>query len=267
MKKLCIAIATGCFSLSLAAGAIAGPVDLSGWSEKTLDFPGGQSSGNWIVAADNNSVTQTVNADPSFFLNNLNQTSYSMDGAWKVQTTSDNDFMGFVFGYQNSSNFYLFDWKQGSQNYAGASASEGMSIKKYEGTTGDGLNDLSLAEFWENDTDLGDMTILETNLGNDKGWEDNKEYKFHLDFNLIAGQFGITVKDENDSTLWDVTVNDSTFTNGQFGFYNYSQEQIKYSGFVQTGGQPGNPIPEPATMLLFGTGLASLAAITRKRKK
>ena len=41
-------------------------IDLSSWSELTLDFPGGQAAGNWVLGGGNTSVTQLVNADPSF---------------------------------------------------------------------------------------------------------------------------------------------------------------------------------------------------------
>jgi len=91
---------------------------------------------------------QIVNAAPSFYLNNINQTQYSIDGTWQVlETGGDDDYMGFVFGYQNSSNFYLFDWKQGTQGYVGRTAAEGMAIKRFTGATGNGLVDLSLEDF------------------------------------------------------------------------------------------------------------------------
>jgi len=273
MKNLNVVLLVVFLTLGITLTAPAAPVDLTSWSQLTLDFPGGQSAGNWVLEPGNDAVTQVVNADPSLYLNNLNQTNYSMDGSWQVLTGGDDDYMGFVFGYQNSSNFYLFDWKQGSQGYSGGTANEGMTIKKMTGASGDGLTDLSLGELWENGVALGDMEVLATNHSSSAGWADFELYNFHLDFNLTPGTFKINVTDSSNNVLWDVAVNDTTFTIGQFGFYNYSQGSVRYAGFEQTEGtliddDPGpNPIPEPATMLLFGTGLAGLAGLRLKRKK
>ncbi len=263
MKKFLVFLCGMFLLLGIAGIASAGLVNLSSWSELTLDYPGGQSAGNWVLESGNTAVEQTINADPSLYLNNLNQTGYSMDGTWQVLISSDDDYMGFVFGYQNSSNFYLFDWKQGTQSYVGASASEGMTIKKMSGATGDGLDDLSLAEFWENEHNLGDMTVLAQNQGSVEGWLDNKLYNFHLDFNLTPGDIHVIVKD-GTATLWDVTLNDTTFSSGEFGFYNFSQQSVRYAGFEQTG---GTVVPEPATMLLLGSGLIGLAGFRRKKFK
>ncbi len=241
------------------------PVDLASWSELTLDFPGGQPAGDWVVAADNKSVTQVVNADPSLYLNNLNQTSYSMDGSWKVNTSGDDDYMGFVFGYKNSSNFYLFDWKQGTQGYVGTTAAEGMTIKKMTGGTGDGLVDLSLSEFWENQVDYGDMEVLAQNHGGTKGWADYTLYDFHLDYNVdYAGQIHIVVK-QGAATLWDQSLTDTTFTSGEFGFYNYSQETVHYAGFEQEGGVIVGVVPAPGAILLGGMGISLVGWLKRRR--
>lgn len=256
--------------LILTAGALtaatqAAPVDLTTWSPLTLNFAGGQPAGNWSLQPGNLSVIQTINADPSFFLNNLNQTAFSIDGSWRVnERGGDDDYMGFVFGYQNSANFYLFDWKQGSQNYVGTTAAEGMTVKKFTGATGDGLVDLSLDELWENEVDYGDMKVLATNHGSTVGWVDQTLYDFHLDFNVVPGQFTIVVK-QGATELWNTTVVDNTFSDGQFGFYNYSQQEVEYAGFQQTGGVVVTTPDGGSSFAMLAASLAGLAFVRRLR--
>lgn len=265
MKKHLVVVILAVFTgLTITASvAYADPINLSSWSALTLNFPGGQGAGNWALEPGNTAVTQTINADPSFYLNNVNQTSYTMKGSWQVLPAGagDDDYMGFAFGYQNSSKFYLFDWKQGTQDYVGRTATEGMTIKKFTGATGSGLTDLSLEEFWENQVNLGDMTVLAMNHSSTAGWLNNVLYDFQLDFN--PGVIHVIVK-QGATTLWDVTVNDSTFTSGQFGFYNNSQQSVRYAGFEQEGGVT---VPEPLSMLLLGLGLAVLAGVRRTFRK
>jgi hypothetical protein len=106
------------------------------------------------------------------------------------------------------------------------------------------------------------MDVLATNHGSDKGWLDNREYTFHLDFNLNPGEFHINIKD-GETELWDVVVTDSTFTSGQFGFYNYSQANVRYAGFEQTGGVIVD-VPEPATLVILASGLLGFGFARRK---
>lgn len=226
------------------------PVNLSTWS--TPD-----SNGNWNVAADDNSVIQTINGQPTVFLNGINQTSYTMDGSWRVNTTSDNDFIGFVFGYQNPSQFYLLDWKQGRQVDGGSLAEAGFRILKV-----DSAASIPNHDFWGATSSA--FTLLDSELGDDKGWADNTTYSFHLDFFTTPGQFGVEIK-QDDLTLWDTVVMDTSFTNGQFGFYNYSQAQVEYAGFTQQL-IPPSEVPLPAAFWLFAPALMGFLGLRHKQQ-
>ena len=260
MKKIWLSL----LLFGTSSFAQAAPVDLTSWTPLTLNFPGAQPAGTWTLGGGNTFVTQTTNADPSMYLNNLNQTDYTIEGSWEVLSgAGDDDFMGFVFGYQNSSSFYLFDWKKTAQPFYSAANVEGMTIKLYDGSGTDGLVDLSLREFWENTTDFDDMSILATNHSGTAGWGHGISYDFKLVFNVVAGEFTIVVK-QGATELWNVTVVDSTFTAGQFGFYNFSQQNVKYAGFTQEGGVIVDT-PEPGMLGLLGFGLLGLYSLRRRQ--
>ena len=65
---------------------------------------------------------------------------------------------------------------------------------------------------------------------NNIGYKANTVYNFNLNF-TGEGSFNIVVK-EGDKILANITINDSTYTSGKFGFYNFSQSMVNYSGFT-----------------------------------
>jgi Thrombospondin C-terminal region/PEP-CTERM motif len=243
------------------------PVDLSTWTAE-----GGSS--NWNVQTGNDSVLQTVNGAPTVFFdpNATSSQGKALSGEIKVTTTLDDDFIGFVLGYNSgeilseTADFFLIDWKQGNQG----NASRGLSISHVTNGKGD---------YWEHTDGVSEILRAE-NLG-DTGWSDKTSYQFDLVFTdslieVIVNQITeISIRPDDVPGL-------NAFSDGAFGFYNYSQANVLYSAITETdcsvtpndpacgssGGDqpPTSSVPEPGTLALLSLGLLG-TGIFRKRSR
>jgi hypothetical protein len=247
-----------CLVVGLIAGwAAAAPIDLNTWSEE-----GPPANGNWTVSADGSSVFQSINGNPTFFVSPDNYINTTFDGKFKVETTSDDDFIGFVFGYQtpiaangdavNDWEFLLFSWKQTTQT-SGGTALEGFALAQVDGTS---------PIPWAHQTSTTGYNVLASDTGSTRGWADNTEYNFTLTYAEdriridIQGGSGDFATKQN---IFDVA---GTFPDGRFGFYNYSQQSVRYQGFTQQALADPVISPNPMDMGHLRVGDPGLEALT-----
>jgi len=216
---------------AMGSGGVTGVVqvaDLSEWEVIQFDYANDSHNppnANWAVDLGSTSVTQTVNADPSFLMSDFVLEDSLVTGSWRVNTTQDDDYMGFVFGYQNSSNFYLFQWGQGNENsIPGMRVSLSQSpsdtpenMFPYVPSSGSGFQYPVTNQFY---------SIL---YQNQIPWSEYIDYRFELDFH--SGVFTIGVYDGTNAIDF-IAIEDETFSSGRFGFFNASLGNISYTGFA-----------------------------------
>lgn len=246
MRNLTLSAASAVTAFA-ASAAMAAPVavDLSTWTAESV---GGA---NWVLAADNNSVTQTVNGAPTVFFSEGDSQGTALSGTITVNTTGDDDFIGFVLGFDSGDlasaeapGFLLLDWKQGAQS----GTSPGLVLSRVTGPVNGLFSSTQRAAAL---TELARGTTL-----GETGWIDQQTYDFEIVFTDSLIQ--VFVDD-----LLEISV-EGAFANGSFGFYNNSQGNVTYGSIGEA--VVIDAIPLPAAAFLFGpVALAGFAA--RRRAK
>lgn len=222
-----------------------GPIDfdLRGW---TPLGPGG----DWQVSADGLEVIQQDNGSPFFFVSPETVIDATITGTFEVETTNDDDYVGFVFGFTaptetdtHTYDYVVLSWKQTDQGgFGGCTAPAGFTLARVQGTLGDSPDeridgsDFTLDTHWCQEQEVDDprYEVLATAWDPDGGWADNTEYAFALTYTATTFSLELDGQEVLSAT--------GTFPEGRFGFYNYSQPGARYSGFAQ---QDPAPTPTP----------------------
>jgi hypothetical protein len=168
---------------------------------------------------------QTANGLPSAYLNDIVLENTVVTGRFSVQTASDDDYIGFVFGWQDKEHFYLVRWKQARQSYCGGIAEKGVSLVAVSSATP--LD--KCADFWAS-VGTARVSVLTPPSENPEGWVDRIVYEFTLSHK--PGDIKIEIRDVVANKLVaKMSSLDATYPRGKFGFYNHSQSDVRYQFF------------------------------------
>ena len=214
-----------------------GVVDLNTWTKEDSASGGG----NWTVQGGGSSVFQSINGLPTVFYSNFNVFGQQLNGKIKVETTGDNDYIGFVIGFSpgdfsnSSADYLLVDWKQGNQNAFGGTGKRGLAVSRVTGFPTPANRELN---FWSHSGVV--QELARGNTLSDTGWGDNVENEFTFEYDSTRLRVFV-----NGTLELDVSApGGNPFTNGRLGFYNFSQCCVRYRSFqIDTiVGDEGSPV-------------------------
>ncbi|MCA9688565.1 MAG: hypothetical protein KC636_03090 [Myxococcales bacterium] len=211
------------------------------WSYELIDGLLGQGQ-EWVWAADSSEVCEVTNGRPTALICNEwrpDPESREANVRFEIKAEEDDDFIGFVFGWQDWGHYYLLHWKRGAQlvdlGNLGCldllTFENGMMIKKIDTAAPQTLDCVDMHA--EVDTFRADLLwhpddAPETTVG----WEYNQPYLFNVAFGDEG--FVVTISTEPDHTvIATMTVDDVDYgADGQVGLFSLSQVNTCFAGFA-----------------------------------
>ncbi len=167
--------------------------------------------GEWSVSQDGSYAYQAINGAPTFFKSAAgNYQGSVIKGRMRVRSAAgDNDWIGMALGMENSNDFYLWSWKNGSN--ANSTEKEGHNFARV--TDKGAIN-------WNMHASNSGYSVLATKHGSAYGWNHGTYHNFEVHYSASNVKIYI-----DGSKVLDVN---GSFPSGQIAFFNYSQGQVEY---------------------------------------
>ncbi|XP_053597826.1 cartilage oligomeric matrix protein isoform X2 [Microplitis demolitor] len=188
----------------------------------------------WQIHHNGAEIVQTQNSDPGIAVGFDSFTGVDFEGTFYINTEIDDDYVGFVFSYQNTHRFYSVMWKKNTQTYWRATpfravAEPGIQLKLIDSETGPGK--IMRNSLWHTGDTNNQVKLLWKDPRN-VGWKEKTSYRWQLIHRPSIGLIRLWIFEGPRLIADSGNVFNSALKGGRLGVFCFSQEMIIWSDLL-----------------------------------
>uniref|UniRef100_A0A0K2TSG3 Uncharacterized protein n=1 Tax=Lepeophtheirus salmonis TaxID=72036 RepID=A0A0K2TSG3_LEPSM len=174
---------------------------------------------NWVIYNKGAEIVQTMNSDPGLAVGFHRFGGVDFEGTFFVDTEIDDDYVGFIFSYQDNNQFYTVMWKKNTQTYWQATpfravAEPGIQLKLVQSKTGPGQ--MMRNAMWHTGNTENQVKLLWKDPRN-VGWREKVAYRWLLLHRPKIGLIRLRIFEGEKMVADSGNIFDDTLKGGRLG--------------------------------------------------